>query len=168
MATLGARAGVAILTLVCAATAVHAMPFGIFDPRSMAMGGTGVSSGTGGNASYFNPALRAAAKRNEDRFAFEIMFAARAADPDKLADDVDRMKSSGNNLTDALSRFNQASTLAQWQDASGPLATALGSFRGTLSTVNNKTLEGNLFASPLTIGVPGRDLGWALYASARA
>jgi hypothetical protein len=53
------------------------MPFGLFDPRSIAMGGTGVSSGTGGNASYFNPALLAAAKP-KDRFAFEMMFAARA------------------------------------------------------------------------------------------
>jgi hypothetical protein len=51
------------------------MPFGIFDPRSIAMGGTGVASGTDSNASYFNPALLAAAKRKEDRFAFDVMFA---------------------------------------------------------------------------------------------
>jgi hypothetical protein len=139
------------------------MPFGVFDPRSIAMGGTGVASATGGNASYFNPALLAVANRNEDRFAFEIMFAGRVADPEKLQDDLDKMKNSGNDLSNALDRFNQAQTQAN----AGPLASALGSFRNTLQTVNNKTLEGNLLASPI-IGVPGRDLGWAIYASTRA
>jgi len=155
------------LLLVCAAGAAQAMPFGIFDPRSMAMGGTGVSSATSGNASYYNPALLAAA-RPKDRFAFEMMFAARVADPDKLQDDLDRMESSGNNLSTALNQFNQALTPPQQQAAAGQLANALGSFRSSLQTVNNKTLEGNLFASPLTVGVPGKDLGWAIYASARA
>lgn len=144
------------------------MPFGLFDPRSIAMGGTGVSSGTGGNASYFNPALLAAA-RPKDRFAFEMMFAARASDPDKLADDLDRMESSGQSLTDALTQFNQSAPLTpQQQAAAGTLANALSGFRSTLQTVNNKTLEGNLFASPLTVGVPGKDLGWAFHAGARA
>jgi hypothetical protein len=92
------------------------------------------------------------------------MFAARVADPDKLQDDLDTMESSGNGLSNALSQFNQAPTTTN----AGQLATALESFRGALATVNNKTLEGNLFVSPLTIGVPGKDLGWAVYASARA
>ena len=157
----------AVLLLVCAAGAAQAMPFGIFDPRSMAMGGTGVSSGTAGNASYYNPALLAAA-RPKDRFAFEMMFAARVADPDKLQDDLDSMESSGNNLSTALNQFNQASTLAQQQAAAGQLASALGSFQSSLQTVNNKALEGNLFASPLTVGVPGKDLGWAIHAGVRA
>jgi hypothetical protein len=153
----------AAFALISCAGAVHAMPFGLFDPRSLAMGGTGVSSGTGGNASYFNPALLAAA-RPKDRFAFEMMLAARAADPDKLADDIDRMDSSGQSLTDALGQFNQAPT----QTNAGTLANALSAFRGALQTVSDKTLEGNLFASPLTVGVPGKDLGWAIHAGARA
>lgn len=161
------RLGAAAFALVCQAGAVHAMPFGLFDPRSIAMGGTGVSSGTGGNASYFNPALLAAA-RPKDRFAFEMMLAARAADPDKLADDVDRLDSSGQNLSNALSQFNNAPSLTpQQQTASGSLASALGAFNSTLQTVNNKTLEGNGHVTAL-IGAPGRDLGWAIHAGARA
>jgi hypothetical protein len=167
MSTSNVRVAAAALALLCGAGAVQAMPFGIFDPRSIAMGGTGVSSGTGGNASHFNPALLAAAGP-KDRFAFEMMAAVRAADPDKLQDDVDRMDSSGNNLSAALDRFNQAATLPEQQAAAGQLANALGAFRSTLQTVNNKTLEGNFFASPLTVGVPGKDLGWAIHAGARA
>jgi hypothetical protein len=161
-----ARLGAVALALVCGVSAVHAAPFGLFDPRSMAMGGTGVSSGTSANASHFNPALLSAA-RPKDRFSFEMMAAGRVADPDKLADDVDRMDKSGQSLTDKLNQFNQATTLPQLQTAAGSLATALGSFRSTLATVNNKALEGNGTAS-LLVGVPGKDLGWAIHAGARA
>ncbi len=166
MSMFSARLGAAALALVCGVSAVHAAPFGLFDPRSMAMGGTGVSSGTSANASHFNPALLSVA-RPKDRVSFEMMAAGRVADPEKLLDDVDRMNKSGQSLTDALSKFNQATTLPQAQTAAGPLATTLGSFRNTLATVNNKSLEGNGTAS-LLVGVPGKDLGWAIYAGARA
>ena len=46
--------------------AAQAMPFGTFDPRSMAMGGTGVASDTSANAAFFNPALLATANKDED------------------------------------------------------------------------------------------------------
>ena len=159
-----ARVTAVVLALLYGAEPVQAMSFGIFDARSIAMGGTGVSSGTGGNAVYFNPALLSAANRKEDRFAFEIMISARVADPNKLADDVDRLDSSGKSLSSALDQFNQVPNQAN----AGQLANAIGTIQGALQTVNNKTLEGNVFASPLTVGVPGRDLGWAIYAGARA
>jgi len=160
---LGSRLGAVALALTCCAGAVHAAPFGIFDPRSLAMGGTGVSSGTSGNASYFNPALLAAARPN-DTFSFEIMAAARAYDPDKLRDDIDTLDSSGQNLGNAISQFNQTQNTGN----AAQLASALGSFQNALRTVGNKTAEANLFASPLTVGVPGKDLGWAVSAAARA
>jgi hypothetical protein len=128
------------------------------------MGGTGVSSGGSGSASYFNPALLAAARPN-DRFSFEIMAAARAYDPDKLRDDIDTLDSSGQNLTNAISQFNQAPPSAA---NAAQLASALGSFQNALRTASNKTAEANLFASPLTVGVPGKALGWAVSAAARA
>ena len=127
------------------------------------MGGTGVSSGTSGNASYFNPALLAVPRPN-DRFSFEIMAAARAYDPDKLRDDIDTLDSSGQAVGDAITQFNNAQT----QGNAAQLASALGSFQNALRTVGNKTAEGNAFASPLTVGVPGKDLGWAVSAAARA
>jgi hypothetical protein len=154
----------ALLALACCSGAAHAAPFGIFDPRSLAMGGTGVSSGGSGSASYFNPALLAAARPN-DRFSFEIMAAARAYDPDKLRDDIDTLDSSGQNLTNAISQFNQAPPSAA---NAAQLASALGSFQNALRTASNKTAEANLCASPLTVGVPGKALGWAVSAAARA
>ncbi|HFC54222.1 MAG TPA: hypothetical protein ENJ43_07285, partial [Gammaproteobacteria bacterium] len=58
-----------------------AAPFGTFDPRSLAMGGTGVASGTGANASFYNPALLA----NEQRVIVEFpIIGFQVADPDEL------------------------------------------------------------------------------------
>jgi hypothetical protein len=163
MPAFGLRLGTVALAVTCCAGAVHAAPFGIFDPRSLAMGGTGVSAGNSGNASYFNPALLAAARPN-DRFSFEIMAAARAYDPDKLRDDIDTLDSTGQAVGDAITQFNNAQT----QPNAAQLASALGAFQSTLRTVGNKTAEANVFASPLTVGVPGKSLGWAISAAAHA
>jgi F plasmid transfer operon, TraF, protein len=156
----------ALLAAIFAGSAAQASPFGIVDPRSMAMGGTGVSSATSGNAAYFNPALLASAQR-KDRFSFELMGGLRVADPNKLSDDVDRVGGAGDRLDTALTQFNNATTLPAQQTAAGSLAGALGGFRTELSTVSNKALETNLFISPFTLGVPGKDLGWGIYAAAR-
>lgn len=44
----------------------NAVPFGGFDPRSLAMGGTGVASGSSANAAYYNPALLAMFKTRKE------------------------------------------------------------------------------------------------------
>jgi hypothetical protein len=163
MSPFGLRLSAGALALGCCAGAAQAMPFGIFDARSVAMGGTGVSAGSSGNAAYFNPALLAVA-RPDDRFSFEIMAAARAYDPDKVRDDIDTLDSSGQNLSNAISQFNQSQT----QVNATQLANALGAFQNALRTVGNKSAEANAFASPLTVGVPGTTLGWAIAAAARA
>ncbi len=46
---------------------VPAIPFGTFDPRSVAMGGTGVASATSANAGYYNPALMAQYKVRKEK-----------------------------------------------------------------------------------------------------
>jgi len=46
---------------------VSAIPFGTFDPRSVAMGGTGVASATSANAGYYNPALMAQYKVRKEK-----------------------------------------------------------------------------------------------------
>jgi F plasmid transfer operon, TraF, protein len=159
-----------LLAAMAAAGAVHAAAFGTFDPRSMALGGTGVSSATSGNAGFFNPALLAAAKP-KDRFSFDIMAGARISDQSNLRDDVDRLKASGNKLTSAVDQFNltlnPVQPLAQQQAAAGSVALALEAFRTDLAPLNNKVAEINLFVAPVSLGVPGKTLGWGLIASAR-
>jgi len=146
-----------------------ATPFGMMDPRAMGMGGTGVSAGSTSSAAHFNPALLSVARR-KSATAFEITAAVRASDPQDLVDDADRVESAFTGVEDALDAFNAGPTgnTPQRQAAAGQLASALGPFRDVFRTVSNKNLEVNAFASPLTIAVPGKDLGWALYGAARA
>jgi len=61
-----------------------AVSFGTFDPRSLAMGGAGVASGTSANAAYYNPALLSMYKTRKEigrnsRFIFPTI-TARAAE----------------------------------------------------------------------------------------
>jgi len=56
---------IAVLLMLIVAHAA-AMPFGAFDPRSLAMGGTGVASADAGNAVFHNPALLAQYTYDED------------------------------------------------------------------------------------------------------
>ena len=164
-----ARFGAIVLALLCAPASALATPFGLFDVRAMAMGGTGVSAGSTSSAPYFNPALLSAARR-KSATAFEITAAVRAHDPQDLVDDADRVESAFTGVEDAIDAFNvaPAGANAQTRAAAGQLAAALGPFRSVFNTVSNKSLEANAFASPLTITVPGKDLGWALFGAARA
>jgi hypothetical protein len=169
MQMLNARSSAVVLALLCAPGAALATPFGLFDARAMAMGGTGVSAGSTSSAPYFNPALLSVARR-KSATALEITAAARAHDPQDLIDDADRVESAFNGVEDALDAFNAAPAGAnpQTRAAAGQLAAALGPFRSEFNTVSNKSLQANAFASPLTISVPGKDLGWALFGAARA
>jgi F plasmid transfer operon, TraF, protein len=157
-----------LLAALSAAGTLHAAPFGTYDPRSMALGGTGVSSATSGNAGFFNPALLAAAKP-KDRFSFDMMAGARVSDQGNLRDDADRLKTSGDRLGNAVDQFNLTETqpLAQRQAAAGPMAVAMEAFRVDLVSLSNKVAETNLFVAPLVVGVPGKTLGWGLQVSAR-
>ena len=42
----------------------QAAPFGIYDPRSLAMGGVGVTMATARNANFYNPAMLSASARS--------------------------------------------------------------------------------------------------------
>lgn len=165
-----ARYSAIVFALLFAPGAALATPFGVQDPRAMAMGGTGVSAGSTSSAPFFNPALLAAAKRRSAT-ALEITAGVRAHDPQDLVDDADRVESAFTDVEDALDAFNvnpSSGNTPERRNAAGRLATALGPFRDVFRTVSNKNLELNAFASPLTITVPGKDLGWALFGAARA
>lgn len=73
-----------VLLFAVTSTTVVAVPFGTFDPRSLAMGGAGVASGTSANAAYYNPALLSMYKTRKEigrnsRFIFPTV-TARVAD----------------------------------------------------------------------------------------
>ena len=143
----------------------HAMPFGTFDPRSLAMGGTGVSSGTSANAGYYNPALLAITRQDED-FSLEApVLGLRLADPENLQDSLDAYQSANYEakMTTAVDNFNTTPNTTNANAA----ATALTDLDNGIQSLSNKPLilEANL---GVVIGVPSPDFGVAITSNMRA
>jgi hypothetical protein len=156
----------AMLSGLAASFSAQAAPFGIYDPRSLAMGGVGVTTATARNANFFNPAALAATKDDED-FAFNLGAAAHVSDQNKLIDDLDALETSGDAFTAAFDAFNAANTAAAKQAQAAQLSTALGAFNADLSKVNNKELDANVFAGSI-IAIPSKKLGVGLHVGGRA
>ena len=90
-------------------SATHAVSFGDFDPRSLAMGGAGVASATSANAAYYNPALLAMfSTRKESGKNSEFIAPAltgRYVQSLETIDDIDN-DNPDQDLVDAINTFN--------------------------------------------------------------
>ncbi|MDH5181616.1 MAG: conjugal transfer protein TraF, partial [Gammaproteobacteria bacterium] len=160
---------VSILSLWIPLTPAYSMSFGSFDPRAMAMGGTGVSSGTSANASHYNPALLSIGQR--ERLSLEIpVFTLRLADPQGLQDAIDTYQAAGyeTTLTTATNTFNTSGSIAEFQTNASAMVTALQNLKnGIITTLSNRALiaEANL---GVVIAAPGDTFGFSLYSNARS
>ncbi len=156
--------GAASVALLLACAQAQAVPYGSVDPRSFAMGSTGVASGTAGNAGFVNPALLAAARDEED-FALELpILYVRINDPDELIDEIDNYQNANleTNLTNSIDAYLNAPTNANAAQV-GSDADAL---LQQLLKMTNKTLEGELVGG-LVIGIPSKKVGASLTISSR-
>lgn len=171
---------VSVITAL-ASLSVQARPSGIYDPRALGMGGVGVTTATARNASFFNPAALAATREDED-FALNLTLAVRAADPDKLADDIEDVEDAGNEVSDALDALNSSITtinngitnatlteadVRQGSSSAARSSTAITNFNNELQKVNRKTVDLTGFGG-LIIAIPSKNFGIGLYASGRA
>jgi len=147
----------------------RALSFGTFDPRSMAMGGAGVAAGTSANASFYNPALLAAARSGEN-FTLELpVVGARMADPDELINSLDDYQNANYSdaFSNAVTQWNNATTPAELTAARDAAVTAGRNLANGLSGLSNKALQTQLNAG-MVVGVPSRHWGTAFYANGRA
>ncbi len=163
-----------VLAMVTATLAGNAaaVPFAAFDPRSLGMGGTGVSAATSGSAGYYNPALLAAAEEDED-FSLEVPVAGvRLADPDQLAQAAQDFQNNNYFLrfneafaeftavqteTDPVTAFNKFNT------AKTDLANAGDDLINGLVSISDKAVELNANLG-VVIGIPSKSYGMALTA----
>ena len=139
-----------------------AAPFGTFDPRSLAMGGTGVASGTGANASFYNPALLA----NELRVIVEFpVIGFQVADPDELVSDLEEFQNGSelNDLESAVRNFNLNPTRGNATGVTDNMITT----SDKVATFSNRPLEGALFGGT-TVAIPGESYGMAFYLAGQA
>jgi hypothetical protein len=133
-----------------------------YDPRALAMGGTGVTTSNTRNAAFQNPSMLASTPR--DSFAWEIpIIAVRLQDQNKLYSDINQLKTDGNNVTSALQAFQASQTQAN----AGAAANALNNFNNSLAPVSNKSLMADLFLGTM-LGIPGKTFAFSLYVDARA
>lgn len=140
-----------------------ALPFTAFDPRSLAMGGTGVASGTSGNASFYNPALLGAPFK-DDHFSLELpVVQAEYYDPDNLVKAAKDFRNADyvNAFSNAVATYNSSPTTA---NGTAVVDSARNLISG-LNSISDKALQldGNV---AFVVAKPGRRLGMSLYFNA--
>lgn len=123
-----------VFTLFLAATSAVtcAAPFAVFDPRSMALGGAGVAEASTAAAGYYNPALFALFRDDEDRrshsrWAAPIISAKLSTSFNDLGNFQDQ--DYDGNLRAAIVNFNSTQSTAAAQqvaDAASVLQADLG------------------------------------------
>lgn len=133
-----------------------------FDPRALAMGGTGVANADMSNAAFHNPAMLASSTPSQ-HIALEFpIYAMRVLDPYDLQSDTGKLSISANNFTVAMNNFNASKTIANAHTAS----VALSEFNRSLVTINHKTMTGNGLIGTM-LALPNSDFAVSLYADAR-
>lgn len=162
-----------------------ALPFTGVDARSLAMGGTGVASGSIVNASTFNPALLAMARNGED-FNLSVSFGAIARDEDDLIGAVDDLQATDGAGNDLVQQFGNAvdaydiavnnsilagaTTFADVNTAVASEAAALqassASLTSALDNLSNKPLELGAELG-VNISMPGDTFGMSVFANSR-
>lgn len=147
-----------------------AAPFMAMDPRSLGMGGTGVSAATSAGAAFYNPALLAAAKEDED-FSLEIpTITLRVADPDKLRDSVTDIadKDPFQKFVTALDNFNErTANQTLFNQRKTALVNASTDMRNALVSISDRTVEAGANLG-IVVGIPSKQFGGAFMANAWA
>ncbi len=151
-----------VLALAFAADGVLAAPFDSPDPRSFAMGGTGVAAGTSDNASFLNPALLAM-KRDRSRLSIGLpIVSARLLEQGDVIDAIDDFDESNpiGQFEDALDAFNEGDMNAARQG----LIDAGNGLISSLESISDKLLhiEGN---AAVAVAMPGEGLGVSVFAN---
>lgn len=162
---------------------LYALPFSSFDPRSMAMGGTGVAVDDPSTAPFFNPAMLTSSDSSK-KFAFEFpVIGARIYDPANMRSNLPTLSTDINSMNSAISSVqtlvstlsattvnagnaaNVQGQLTQLQQNLTTTAANINQVNSLLSSLSNKPIQGELGAATV-IGIPGKEWGLAVYADA--
>lgn len=148
-----------------AAPNAYASPFGTFDPRSLAMGGVGVTMATARNANFFNPAMLAATRDDQDfALGLPILAASARTSNADLVEDVDDLLDIADTLSAQLASFRN-----DVPDANGAAqaASAVRNFDTALARVDTGAIDIDAFAGSI-VAVPSKSIGVGVHFGARA
>jgi len=140
---------------------VLAFPFGIYDPRSFAMGGTGIAVADSNTAVLYNPSLLAQYKHFKEKTAKQAFsFPVVAGRASKTIDDLSTIndKNYEGSIATAVNTYNANPTIANADSA----LILVQELQNDTSTVSNKLILADLSAA-LVIGIPSKHAGGAFY-----
>lgn len=149
----------AVATSALAVSSAYAVPYNSMDPRTLAMGGAGVASGSSANAAFMNPALLAAA-HEDDSFSVELpIVGVRFNDPEDVMDELDNYQDDDleANLSTRVDLFlvnPSAENARQVGRAADAIATQLNEFA-------DSPVQGEVFTG-LVVGIPSKKIGASL------
>lgn len=153
------------LCIACATSTVYAMDYGIYDARGLAMSGTAVSIGNTAQAAYYNPALLAFHKGDEDtsrdgRTYFPTLVAQGSETINSAYDAVnDELDTKLSNSIDQFNALYNSTNAAQ-------VASAASDLRKVLNKISNKDITADAFVG-LSVSEPSDFEGGAFYLGAR-
>jgi hypothetical protein len=157
--------------LLLSSNTLYALPFSSFDPRSMAMGGTGVAVGDPATAPFFNPAMLTATDPSK-KFSFEFpIIGVRLIDPANMHSNLQSLSNDISALSSALATVNTAAnstnsaTIQQLPADMTALATQIDKVNSSLIYLNSQPIQGELGIATV-FGIPGKESGFALYVDA--
>lgn len=161
----------ALATVIMSCNGVLALPFDSFDPRSMAMGGTGVAVGDPSTAPFFNPAMLTASDPSK-KYSIEFpIIGARIYDPSDMHNNLKTLSDNINTLNSSLTTVNaaansnNAATLQTLPSGMNTLATNIDKVNNSLASMSNQPIQG-VFGAATVVGIPGKNWGFAFYADA--
>lgn len=146
-----------------------AASFGVFDPRSLAMGGTGVASGDASNASHYNPALLSLTHEDDDFSLVIPTVTVGISDPNDLEDAYDAYDAANYEtvLDSAIATYNASANATALKTNAGNVATAAQNIKDGVNTLSNKSVVFNANAGVL-LAVPSKSVGVSVYTTGRA
>ena len=144
---------------------VVAVPFGIFDPRSLALGGAGVAAASSENAVFYNPAILATYKEfkekgNNEAFSFPTLSIRASRALETLAEQRDSNYT--QDISNSIAAYNASPTAANAR----AVLNSINNLNDTLGKVANNVFMLDASAS-LVVGIPSKYQGGAFYVSHR-
>ena len=157
-----------VLCMGFASSAAVAVPFGMFDARSMAMGGVGVATGAR-YAAFNNPALLTTADEIHEWFLVVPTVGQQIGDPDQVEDELAAFQQAATVLDATDNAGNQAAVQTHLTALDGSLYRYSGNAAGMLA-IPSRILSGAAFfnvyeASTARPVIGGDDLTVPSYAS---
>jgi len=144
---------------------VSALPFSPIEPRSFALGGTGVSSGSNANAGFLNPALLAVNERDEALVLHAPILGYRYFDKQNVMDSLANYQRIGaeSAYDTALNDFNNAININESLVNIGGWANVM---RTRIPDLANKAVQQEFMAAAV-VGIPHEKLNMTFSLSSR-